>query len=310
MLSVLQQYRLITKTIKNTLTILGLSIAVSACQIWPTEPTTSNNASQTKVASKSGFGGTGKTGAEETKMAAKSGFSGTGKTASNSGFGGTGIIGTITEFGSIWVNGIEVEYSKDVKVSSNVSAHETLQIGQQVIVETDSTKNRPWTKNIYVFYPIAGQIETVTPNQITVDGKLIYLNSETKISEGIELKVGNFVAINGYPDNNHHWLASRIGHNPKALHIYQLAPDVSFSDRVHQLLIEITKPQLSALNNSFKGLPIAIIETPGKGQTNQKYLLKAKVNKGEITQYDLLKLQYAVEELKKRSALIQGNKDK
>ncbi|WP_029408666.1 DUF5666 domain-containing protein [Thiomicrorhabdus sp. Milos-T2] len=303
MLNVLKPNGAITKHIKNLLTVLGLSIAVSACQIWPTEPTSSKNTNQTIIAHKSGFGGTGKTGTENTKIAANSGFGGTGKTASNSGFGGTGIIGTITKFGSIWVNGIEVEYNNDVKVSSNVSAHETLQIGQQVIVETDIAKVRPWTENIYIFYPIAGQIETVSANQITVDGKLIYLNSQTQISKGIKLKVGNFVAINGYPDNNNHWLANRISHNPKALHIYQLAPDVSFSDQVHQLLIEITKPQLSALNNSFKGLPIAIIETRKKSESNQKYLLKAKIEKGEITQYDLLKYQSAINKLKQRFEL-------
>lgn len=301
MLSLLQpSSRLMAQLFKNGLTILLLALTVSACQLLPTEPT---KPVETKIASNSGFGGTGKMPIDETKIATKSGFGGTGNIASNSGFGGTGIIGTITEFGSIWVNGVEIEYDDSVKVSSNVSDQETLQLGQQVVVETEINKVQPWTQNIYVFYPIAGKIEDVKTNEITVDGKLIYLNNETKLSEGLELKVGNFVAINGYPDNNNNWIATRVSHNPKALHIYQLAPDVSFSDKVEHLLIEVSKPQLTALNNSFKGLPIAIIETPDKAEVTQKYLLKADIKKGEITQYHLLKHKVAVEELKKQSLL-------
>ncbi|BCN92237.1 hypothetical protein THMIRHAM_00220 [Thiomicrorhabdus immobilis] len=301
MLSLLQpSSRLMTQLFKNGLTILLLAMTVSACQLLPTEP---SKPAETKMASNSGFGGTGKSPVDETQIATKSGFGGTGNVASTSGFGGTGIIGTITEFGSIWVNGVEIEYDSDVKISSNVSDQETLQLGQQVVVETETDKALPWTKNIYVFYPIAGKIEDVKANQIMVDGKLIYLNNQTQLSEGVELKTGHFVAISGYPDNNDNWVATRISSNPKAVHIYQLAPDVSFSDKVQHLLIEISKPQLSALNQSFKGLPIAIIETPGKTETSQKYLLKADIKKGEITQYHLLKHKAAAEELKKQSLL-------
>ena len=40
----------------------------------------------------------------------KGGIGGTGNLATADGIGGTGIIGVITDFGSIWVNGIRVQY--------------------------------------------------------------------------------------------------------------------------------------------------------------------------------------------------------
>ncbi|MEA1990215.1 MAG: DUF5666 domain-containing protein [Pseudomonadota bacterium] len=280
-------------SIKNWLTILILAFSVSACQILPTE---------TQVAKNSGFGGTGKTADETAQVASNSGFGGTGKTAdetaqvaSNSGFGGTGIIGTITEFGSIWVNGVKVEYDKNVKIVSKVSDKDSLQLGQQVIVETDSSRKTPWTQTIHIFYPIAGQISEVKSDQIVVDGHTVYLNNETKISEGLELKVGEMVAINGYPGGNNNWLASLVSFNPKAKHIYQVTPDFKFSHKVKHILIETTKPQLAGFNKSFKGLAFNLIESSNSTRENsEKYLLRADVKNGKITRYHLHKHKTAV----------------
>ncbi|WEJ62685.1 DUF5666 domain-containing protein [Thiomicrorhabdus lithotrophica] len=281
-----QALYLSASSIKSWLTILIFAFSVSACQILPTE---------TQVAKNSGFGGTGKTADKTTQMASKSGFGGTGKVASNSGFGGTGIIGTITEFGSIWVNGIEVEYDKNVKIVSKVSDNDSLQLGQQVVVETDSSKKTPWTQTIHIFYPIAGQISEVKSDQIVVDGHSIYLNDKTKISEGLELKVGEMVAINGYPDGNNNWLATRVNPNPKAQSIYQVTPDFKFSNKVKHILIETTKPQLVEFNKSFTGLPFNLIESAGSSHKNsERYLLTADVNNGEITRYHLHKHKKAV----------------
>lgn len=273
-------------SIKNWLTVLILAFSVSACQILPTE---------TQVAKNSGFGGTGKTTDKTTQVASKSGFGGTGKVASNSGFGGTGIIGTITEFGSIWVNGVEVEYDKNVKIVSKLSDKDSLQLGQQVIVETDSSRKTPWTQTVHIFYPIAGQISEVKSDQIIVDGHSVYLSNETKISEGLELKVGEMIAINGYPSGNNNWLATRLSPNPKAQHLYQVTPDFKFSNKVKHILIETTKSQLAEFNKSFTGLPFNLIESSSSTRENsEKYLLRADVNNGEVTRYHLHKHKTAV----------------
>lgn len=260
--------------------IIGLTLLtfLSACQLMPTE---------VKTASNSGFGGTGKTAEQPTQVAKTSGFGGTGQVASNSGFGGTGIIGTITEFGSIWVNGVEVEYDQNVKVSSNLSSKETLQLGQQVVVETASNHKQPWTDTIQVFYPLAGLVEKVEDNQLVIDGHTVTINNQTIIADGLEFKVGSMIAVNGYPENENHWVATRLSHNTENKHLYQVTPDVLFSNKVTNLIIETNKTQLSEWNKAFSGLNINVIQNPESSQSNPKYLLKAEVNQGKITGYHL-----------------------
>jgi len=270
---------------KNSLLILIIAFAVTACQTLPTE---------TKVATHSGFGGTGKTEQQATtKIAANkgdSGFGGTGKLSAHtgdSGFGGTGIVGTITEFGSIWVNGVRVQYDKKVKIVSSLSDKDTLKLGQQVVVETQSNKQTPWTNTIRIYYPLAGEITQVIDNQITVDGQIVYITKETKIGDGIPLKVGAMVAINGYPDSENNWTATRISHNPEAKHLYKLTPDISFSKNIKRVLIETSKSQLTEWNNAFTGLPINLIENPESTHNPEKYLLMATIKNGKISSYDL-----------------------
>ena len=106
-----------------------------------------------------------------------SGFGGTGivntlANDENSGFGGTGIVGTINAFGSIWVNGIEIDYPEDVKIESNLKgADEHLKLGQAVILETDKELNkfnRPTTQSIKVYYPFASKIQQIKDNQLLI----------------------------------------------------------------------------------------------------------------------------------------------
>ncbi|MDX1351427.1 MAG: DUF5666 domain-containing protein [Thiomicrorhabdus sp.] len=257
---------------------LAIIALLSACQLQSKE---------VKTASNSGFGGTGKTNEQATQVANNSGFGGTGQVASKSGFGGTGIIGTITEFGSIWVNGIEVEYKQNVKVSSNLSDKETLQLGQQVVVETSVNHKQPWTDSIHVFYPLAGLVEKVDGQEMVIDGHTVIINQQTIIADGLQTKVGSMVAVNGYPDNENRWTATRISPNPENKHVYQLTPDVTFSSQVTNVVIETHKSQLTQWNNSFSGLNIQVIENAEKIHSNPKYLLKAQVNQGKITGYHL-----------------------
>lgn len=273
------------RTLKRT-TILFLGVfALSACQ----------NQNPVKVATNSGFGGTGKpiqkSTQPHTKTANKSGFGGTGKLAKNSGIGGTGIIGTITKFGSIWVNGIEVEYNKNVKITSNLSKQKTLQLGQQVIVETYENKKMAWTDRIRIFYPIAGQITSVKSHHIRVDNHIIFVNNQTKIAPSLKIKEGVMVAISGYPDQNNQWIATRIDPNPNGKHLFQTTPNFKFSNTVNKVLIETTKSQLADWNQAFSGLNVTLIESTNKVIHPQKYLLKANVHNGKITSYDLHEYQ-------------------
>ena len=242
---------------------------------------------EVKTASNSGFGGTGKPIQEPIQTAKKSGFGGTGQVASKSGFGGTGIIGTITEFGSIWVNGVEVEYDQNVKVTSNIATKATLELGQQVIVETSSTHKEPWTDTIQIFYPLAGLVEKVEPNKLVIDGQSVFINKETRVAKDLEVKVGSMIAVNGYPDENNILTATHLSHNTENKHVYQLTPDVSFSKSVTKLIIETHKSQLADWNKAFSGLNVNVINNPESKTVPKKYVLKADLSNGKITGYHL-----------------------
>lgn len=229
---------------------------------------------EVKTASNSGFGGTGKTNSQTTQIATKSGF------------GGTGIIGTITEFGSIWVNGVEVEYPKNAKIHSNLINNDSLQIGQQVMVETVIDKTLPWTKNIEIFYPLAGKIDQIYSDHIVVDGKIIFISKITKIAKGLKISVGNYVAISGYPNLDKSWNATLLSYNPAQKHFKQTVPKISFSNKVKKLYIQTTQSQLADWDKQFSGLPINLIQTTGKA-SNVNYLLTADIKKGQITRYKL-----------------------
>lgn len=264
--------------------ILLLSLSLTACQLpFSVKDTPKTEKTAVKVAVNSGIGGTGKT--DENS----SGFGGTGMIAKESGFGGTGVIGTITEFGSIWVNGIEIEYPENVKVSSNLLASDQLRIGQQVIVETVIDKTIPWTENIRVYYPLAGKIEKSKDDHIVVDGKIVYLSKNTQIANGLELTVGNYVAVNGYPNLDKSWNATLLSHNPNKKHFYHEVPKANFSDNVKKLYIETRQSQLKVWDNQFGGLPINLIQTGKEPQVDQHYLLTAQLDKGKITRYQLEK---------------------
>lgn len=263
--------------LKKALIVITVASSLSACQLMSTD---------IKTASNSGFGGTGKISDQPTQIASKSGFGGTGQIASESGFGGTGIVGTITEFGSIWVNGIEVKYPKNVKIQSNLIDNDSLQVGQQVKVETIIDKTLPWTKNIEIFYPLAGKIEHIYSDHIVVDGNIIFTSKNTKIAKGLKISVGNYVAISGYPNLDKSWNATLLSYNPAQKHFKQTVPKISFSNKVKKLYIQTTQSQLVEWNKQFSGLPINLIQTTGKA-SNVNYLLTADIKKGQITRYKL-----------------------
>ncbi len=183
-----------------------------------------------------GLGGTGLIPAQG--IGGDSGLGGTGLIP-ESGLGGTGILGTVTGFGSIWVNGVEVETPKDLSIQSDLGG-EKIKIGQQVIVETRSDSDRPIAKKLHIYYPLAGQIQAVADQKIRVNNHWVQLSDETLADEGLQLKVGQFVAINAIPVGQKAWQATRLNKNPQQLTFYKPQAPLNFSKDVKQVIIETT----------------------------------------------------------------------
>lgn len=100
--------------------------------------------------------------------------SGTGGTGHDgSGSGGTGIEGFITGFGSICVNGLEVEY----QAAALPDGLDRLAVGQRVQVEADWHGDRLVAQSIRVKHVVAGPVQHIDPatGQFEVMGQRVKL---------------------------------------------------------------------------------------------------------------------------------------
>ncbi|MBC8209616.1 MAG: hypothetical protein H8E21_01015 [Gammaproteobacteria bacterium] len=165
----------------------------------------------------------------------------TGKDEGSSGFGGTGIVGNIDAFGSIWVNGIEIDYDQNVLLSSNLAGSDSqLKLGQTVILETvaeSNDNNRPYTREIRILYAMAGKIQAFESKRIKMHDQWIQLPETVYRDEGLILQNNQFIAINAYQDDNAQWVASRLNTNLSSSVIKPASIEVDFSDRVKQIII-------------------------------------------------------------------------
>jgi hypothetical protein len=164
-------------------------------------------------ASEGGVGGTGHVGSEK-------GIGGTGHTQSDGGIGGTGIVGIITGFGSIWVNGLEVQYDAKTQMASNTTAATAneLAIGQVVAIEASGINNEFKANKISVVNAVEGQITAVdaTNGKLTVLGQTVIATTQTLTSDPknaqstAAFNQGDYVKVSGLRKANGEIMASRI----------------------------------------------------------------------------------------------------
>ncbi|HYD98865.1 MAG TPA: DUF5666 domain-containing protein [Alphaproteobacteria bacterium] len=102
----------------------------------------------------------------EPRQVADRGLGGTGlsgEPGDDRGIGGTGIVGTITGFGSIWVNGLKVEYgpATPVAIDGRPAAPDALAIGQVVRIAARGTGRNPTAERIEIAHAVVGPVEAV-----------------------------------------------------------------------------------------------------------------------------------------------------
>lgn len=248
------------------LLVLALFVQMSACTTSGSgKQETSSEDRIVLLSSSSGFGGTGRTQPEQQvamvepdssighTMQLDSGFGGTGRTSK--GFGGTGVIGTIEQFGSIWVNGIEIGLGQKTRIHSNVPDQSKelqasdLRIGQQVWLETHPDPDKTTTADIHIYYPLAGKIEAMQTQdmatEIQVNGQRVYVDESTRLANNLQLKVGEFVRISGLPVYRHDsqerenaWRATLVEPEVSGKTWLKTHPDVVFSDQVNRVAMQ------------------------------------------------------------------------
>jgi Domain of unknown function (DUF5666) len=164
-----------------------------------------------------GIGGTGHQPGEG------NGIGGTGQPFNqNPGIGGTGIIGTITGFGSILVNGYEVDYAADQPINSDFGTPlhaNALRVGQVVAVDAEGDGQHLRARTIAVQHEVAGRIDSVD----RASGTFMVLGQTVSAENGIvadkngqsvhsisDLAVGDSIEVSGLRRDDGVIAASRI----------------------------------------------------------------------------------------------------
>ena len=146
---------------------------------------------ETKSGDSSGIGGTGFSLPTKLDLLTKR------NGEDESGIGGTGIVGIISGFGSICVNGLEIQYDSTTPVveegvSINVSQ---LALGQTVSILASSVTQNYYAKEIHVFHEVKGVVESVdsTNGIFSVLGQTVHL----PVSLLEKITLGDKVVISG-----------------------------------------------------------------------------------------------------------------
>jgi len=146
-----------------------------------------------------GIGGTGA--AVTGPIVTDRGIGGTGIAVTDKGIGGTGIVGTVTAFGSIWVNGLEVEVPAGaaVQVEGRRAGADALLLGQTVAVAAQpGGPTGLEARSVEVRYAVAGPVEAMGDNG--GDGTLTVLGQRVALDGAlvaVEPKPGAWVAVSG-----------------------------------------------------------------------------------------------------------------
>ncbi|MFQ5625373.1 MAG: DUF5666 domain-containing protein [Methyloligellaceae bacterium] len=166
-----------------------------------------------------GIGGTGK---QESKSP---GIGGTGQIAGAppgiGGTGGTGIIGTVTGFGSVLVNGLEIDYAPDLPVAfkDRTLRPDALRIGQVVAIEAQGSGNRLRASRLSVRHEVAGPIERIDPvrriavvfgQRIEIPEGVISAANGSRVVSIHDLAAGDHIDVSGLRRANGVIAASRI----------------------------------------------------------------------------------------------------
>jgi hypothetical protein len=173
------------------LIILLLLISFSACTSNPSNMSAGNDEDEDI-----GLGGTG-------LLATADGDS-------DNGLGGTGILGEITGFGSVFVNGIEIEYDRETTftIDGKPADYQQLQIGDVVEVLTSDLDKHTQAKIINLRHEVIGKVEATDAQtfSFTVQGQTIIKPIHNRLLP----EVGTMVAVSGFRIDNKTIISTRV----------------------------------------------------------------------------------------------------
>ncbi|MCK4705997.1 MAG: hypothetical protein KAT90_10970 [Gammaproteobacteria bacterium] len=172
------------------------------------------------------------------------GLGGTGMLANTdsgdgNGLGGTGILGKITGYGSIFVNGIEIEYDSETAFTINgkKATPQPLEIGDVVEVLTIDNKQHTQAQKINLRHEIIGVVESVEPQtySFTIQGQSIIQS----IDKSIFPEVGTTVAVSGFRINEQTILSTRVTPAKTGQTLLRTGTELPFNKQAERWLIQM-----------------------------------------------------------------------
>ncbi len=171
-----------------------------------------------------GIGGTGlgdDDGIGGTGFSDDDGIGGTGF-GEDDGIGGTGVYGTITGLGSICVNGLRIDYERDVSVMIFGEPSRASRLGVGHVVWVVAERPEPdqraehgrWVaRSITAFNERVGRVEAIAADHIVVDGEsIVWLDAAQLFAQPGEpgFEIGDWIAVSGLRRADGTLVASRV----------------------------------------------------------------------------------------------------
>jgi len=146
-----------------------------------------------------GIGGTGQPGGPAQGAPLATADRGIGGTGGPAGSTGTGIVGVITGFGSIIVNGLEVDYdaATTVEIDGASATPAALRKGQVVVIDATGPTSALDARSVSVRHEVSGPVEAVSDGgtKVEVAGQNVAI--EGPIGQGAALRPGAWLAVSG-----------------------------------------------------------------------------------------------------------------
>ena len=172
-----------------------------------------------------GIGGTGMLAASESD--------------SDSGIGGTGVLGEITGFGSIFVNGIEIEYDRETTFTINgePAGYQQLEVGDVVEVLTTDQDKHTDAKIINLRHEVIGTVEAIDPQtfSFTVQGQTIV----QPINKMSSPELGSRVAVSGFRVDKNTIVSTRVLATDAKTTLLRTQTKLPFKDQTTNWLVQM-----------------------------------------------------------------------
>jgi len=211
------------------------------------------------------------------------GLGGTGLLANNliddTGMGGTGILGKITGFGSIFVNGVEVEYNDKTpfRINGEKAKHQQLHIGDIVEILTEDTKKHTQAVAINLRHEVIGKVTSINPATYS------FMINNQKIIQPLNTlsfpKVGERVAVAGFRINKQTVVSSRVTTTTKS-NLLRTHMDLPFKDKSSQWLVQLHVQEKTSFTLNGTAHAITVDKAIAKPYNIKILKLKHSASKG------------------------------